>query len=67
MSPVIAGDTVIAAVDGSLFGLSLRDGAVRWSLSIGDEITAPAIVDGMIVVGVDDGHVAAYGYAKERP
>jgi len=66
MSPVIAGDTVIAAVDGSLFGLSLQDGTVRWKLNIGDEITAPAIVDGMIVVGVDDGHVAAYGIAEER-
>ena len=67
MSPVIAGDTVIAPVDGSLYGLSLQDGALRWTVSIGDEITAPSIVDGMIVVGVDDGYVAAYGAAGKEP
>lgn len=64
LSPVIAGDMVIAAVDGTLFGLALDKGELRWKLTISDEISEPAIVDGVIVVGLDDGHVVAYGDAK---
>jgi len=61
VSPVIAGDDVIAPVDGTLYGFSLSDGALRWKLAIGDEVTPPAIIRNMIVVGTDDGYVAAYG------
>ncbi len=61
LSPVIAGDGVIAVVDGTLYGLSLEDGVLQWKLAISDEITSPSIIDGMIVVGTDDGYVAAYG------
>ncbi len=61
LSPVIAADHVLAAVDGTLFGLNLKDGHLVWKLHVSDEITAPSIVGGVIVVGMDDGHVAAYG------
>ncbi len=61
LSPVIAGDLVIAGVDGMLSGFALKGGVPRWSLEIGDEISPPAIIDNMIIVGVDDGYVTAYG------
>ncbi len=61
LSPVIAGDVVIGGMDGRLEGLSLTDGSEKWHLSIGDEVSAPALVDELLVVGVDDGYVAAYG------
>jgi len=61
LSPVIAGSGVVAAVNGTLYGLALADGKLQWKLEAGDEITGPAIIDGMIVVGTDDGHVVAYG------
>lgn len=64
LSPVIAGDGVVAVVDGTLYGLALQDGTLRWRLPVSDEITSPSIIDGMIVVGTDDGYVAAYGSAK---
>ncbi len=66
LSPIIAGDTVIAGVDGTLFGMALKSGRARWILRIGDEISAPAIIDGMIVVGVDDGYIAAYGIKADK-
>jgi outer membrane protein assembly factor BamB len=63
-SPVIAADGVIAVTDGVLYGLSLADGALRWKREVSDEITGPCMIGGMIVVGIDDGHVAAYGIGQ---
>jgi outer membrane protein assembly factor BamB len=60
-SPVIAAAGVIAVTDGTLYGLSLADGALLWKREVSDEITDPAVVDGRIIVGVDDGHIVAYG------
>jgi len=61
LSPVIAGDGVVAVVDGTLYGLSLKGGTLLWKLPLSDEITSPSIINGMVVVATDDGYVAAYG------
>jgi outer membrane protein assembly factor BamB len=39
----------------------LETGDLLWSKEVSDEISSPAIVDGMIVVGSDDGTVTAFG------
>jgi outer membrane protein assembly factor BamB len=66
VSPVIAGDIVVAGVDGSLFGMALEDGKELWQVMAGDETTDPAIIDGMLVAGSDDGSITAYGKEEEK-
>jgi outer membrane protein assembly factor BamB len=60
-SPVVAKDKGIVSADGALYLLSLKDGRKLWSKEVSDEITSPALVDGLIVVGADDGTVTAFG------
>jgi outer membrane protein assembly factor BamB len=60
-SPVIAGDRVVVSSGGSLFLLGLGDGKKIWSAPVSDDITSPAVVAGIILVGGDDGTVTAYG------
>ena len=60
-SIVITGDSVVASMDGTLVILSLSDGKERWRFEISDEITSPAIVNGLILVGTDEGQVLAFG------
>jgi len=60
-SPVAAGDRVAVTSGGVLFLLDPATGKKIWSESVGDEITSPSIVGGMILVGSDDGTVSAYG------
>ncbi|MGI6458508.1 MAG: PQQ-binding-like beta-propeller repeat protein [Candidatus Hydrogenedentales bacterium] len=59
-SPVIAGDKVAAGSRGTLLMLRLDDGEKLWSHEVSDEITAPAVYDGLVIVGCDDGTVAAF-------
>jgi outer membrane protein assembly factor BamB len=61
MSPVIAGDRVVASSGGTLFVLGLADGKKYWSAPVADDISSPAVVGGRILVGGDDGTVSAYG------
>ena len=61
LSPIIAGDKVIAVADGELFLLSVRDGKKIMSIKVSDEITSPAVYDGLILVGSEDGTVVALG------
>jgi outer membrane protein assembly factor BamB len=65
-SPVIAGDDVVAAsADGRLYVLRLNDGGVRWQYEIGAPIiSSPAVVDGRIAVGADDGRIYLFGEAR---
>jgi outer membrane protein assembly factor BamB len=63
-SPVASKDRVVVAVDGVLHLLKLEDGAKLWSKEVSDDITSPAIMGGMVVVGADDGTVSAYREAK---
>ena len=63
-SSIISADKVVVSADGILFLLNLTDGAKLWAKEISDDITSPAIIDGMVVVGTDDGTVTAFGSKK---
>ncbi|MBL7115778.1 MAG: PQQ-binding-like beta-propeller repeat protein [Kiritimatiellae bacterium] len=65
-SPVIAGNQVLICLDGVLSIIRLADGAETWKQSISDTITPPAITDGMIIIGTDEGEVMAFG-KPEKP
>ena len=60
-SPIIAGEKVFAAADGTLYMLHLDDGAKIWSEKAGDAISSPAIALGMVLLGVEEGAIVAYG------
>jgi outer membrane protein assembly factor BamB len=61
LSPVIARDRVVIASGGALLLADLAAGKKLWSAPVSDDITSPAVVGGMILVGGDDGTVTAYG------
>ncbi len=42
-------------------GYELGTGKKLWSAPVSDDITSPAVVGGMILVGGDDSTVTAYG------
>lgn len=60
-SPVIAGNKVVAAVDGTLILLRLADGKLLWSNAVADSLAGPSVAYGQIVVGTDDGQVITFG------
>ena len=60
-SAVIAGAKVVVSAGGALCLLSLKDGSTLWSRDLGDDATSPAVVNGMILAGSDDGSVYAFG------
>ncbi len=60
-SPVIAGDKVAYSVDEAIHMISLKDGSHLWSGAVGGELTSPAIVENMLVVGTSDGRLVAFG------
>lgn len=63
-SPVVAKENVAVSADGILYLLNLADGRKLWSKTVSDDISSPALIGGMLVVGADDGTVTAFG-AKE--
>ena len=65
-SPVIASDKVVIAADGELFLLRLSDGAKLGSFKVSDDITSPALAQNMVLVGSEDGTVAAYGPERKQ-
>jgi outer membrane protein assembly factor BamB len=53
---------VFGSDDGRLYVIALKDGAEEWSYDIGRPVkSSPAVADGIIVVGADDGQVYAFG------
>ncbi|MDF7799984.1 PQQ-binding-like beta-propeller repeat protein [Pontiellaceae bacterium B1224] len=60
-SPVVAGDKVTVVADGTLFLLKLATGTKLWSKEVSDDITAPAVICDLLVVGADDGTVSGWG------
>ena len=47
--------------------VKLTDGTLIWSYEIGKPVmSSPAIVDGMIFIGSDDGFLYAFGPEKNR-
>jgi outer membrane protein assembly factor BamB len=60
-SPVIVGDKVAVTADGELFLLRLKTGEKVWSFKLSDEATSPAVIGDLLVLGSEDGSVAAFG------
>jgi outer membrane protein assembly factor BamB len=65
-SPVIVGDLAIAAtIRGRLHAIELATGDEVWDEDVGGSFTAsPAVSDGRIVIGNDDGVLYCVGAAK---
>jgi len=63
-SAVIAGDKVVVTAGGKLHVLALDTGAALSSTPVSDDITSPAVIPGMILVGGDDGVLTAFGPPK---
>jgi outer membrane protein assembly factor BamB len=51
-------------VDGELVALTLDSGEAIWRFEVSDGIASPSIINGMVVVGSEDGTIAAFG---EKP
>lgn len=66
-SPVIAGkDVWIAATDGRLIRLSLNQGSEIWTYEIrGAFLAAPAIINGRLFIGDDDGVMRCFGVLQD--
>jgi eukaryotic-like serine/threonine-protein kinase len=63
-SPVVTkgGEIIFGSADGRVYIVDLKDGKELWSYEIGEGITSsPAVVDGLFVIGSDDGSVYAFG------
>ena len=65
-SPVIAARHAVGTGAGSLFLLDLKSGAALWSRKLGDSLSGPAVANGGVVVGTDDGRVVAFGAPSQR-
>ena len=63
-APVILGNHVIVGMDGALRAYQMSDGKMAWSHEVSDDITSPAIVDGLLILGTDDGRLMAFGAPK---
>jgi len=46
--------------DGTLYLFDIADGRPLWSYEVSDYITSPAIAGPLVIVGCDDGTVAAF-------
>jgi len=65
---VICGDrVVVGSDDGRVYMVSLNDGKELWSYDIGQAVdSSPAIAEGKLVIGCDDGSVYAFGAAPKE-
>ena len=59
---VVCGDRVVfASGDGRLYLLELATGRKLWAYDLGSAVaTSPAVADGWVIVGTDDGTVYAF-------
>ncbi len=60
-SPVFAGDKLITGSKGVLRILAAETGEEIWNYEVSDEITSPSIINGLVMVGSEDGAVTAFG------
>jgi outer membrane protein assembly factor BamB len=63
-SAVVIGEEVLVSANGELLRLRLADGRKVWSFKVSDEITSPAVAQQTVLVGSEDGTVAAFGEAR---
>ena len=57
-----AQDAAVGCDDGRLYVLDAADGREVWSCEIGAALTgSPAVVDGWIIIGAEDGWIYAFG------
>jgi outer membrane protein assembly factor BamB len=59
-----AGGRVAVAARGTLFILDARGGSPLWSREVSDEISDPALAEGRLLVGTDDGALVAFGESR---
>ena len=59
-SPGVAGNKVVIVSGGTLSLLSLETGNTLWSAKPCDTLSPPAITNGKIIVGTDDGFIILY-------
>ncbi|MBI5093740.1 MAG: PQQ-binding-like beta-propeller repeat protein [Candidatus Hydrogenedentes bacterium] len=63
-SAVIASDKIAVGAGGVFYLLKSDTGEKVWSYEVSDGIASPAIINGMVVVGSEDGTIMAFG---EKP
>jgi outer membrane protein assembly factor BamB len=59
MSPIIAGNRVLAPSDGTLYLLELSTGKILDRLELSDQITSPSLAGDLILLGTEEGYVMA--------
>ncbi len=53
---------IVATMRGDLLIMDAADGKIRWSYEIGSPVTGnPAVIDGFIIAGTDDGRIYCFG------
>jgi outer membrane protein assembly factor BamB len=53
---------VVGSDDGRLYIVSLKDGRELWNYEVGQPVgSSPAVVDGRVIVGSEDGSVYCFG------
>jgi len=64
-SPIIVGNKIVVSDDGVLYLLRLEDGVHVRQHKIADAITSPSVVEGMILLGTEDGTITALGAGSQ--
>jgi outer membrane protein assembly factor BamB len=71
LSPVIAGNRVLAAADGTLHLLDLDSGTVLDRIELSDQVTSPSLAGDLIILGTEEGYVmalkAVYNIDSRKP
>lgn len=71
LSPVIAGNRVLAAADGTLHLLELGTGRSLDRIELSDQVTSPSLTGDLIILGTEEGYVmgvkAVYNIDSRKP
>ena len=59
---------LVGSADGRLYGVAVADGLERWAADLGAPVSAsPAVSDGWIIVGTEDGVVHGLRQPLKKP